>query len=70
MDIFFKKGIDTKTQYQINMRISDLVNEGQSDEVIFKYLENYHYSPEEAKRELKKAKLFMGWYANKKSRDL
>lgn len=66
MNIFFKEGITTEQQVKINMDIRDMVNHKDSDYDMVCYLENkYNFTKEEAKKELNKAKLFMGWYARK-----
>jgi len=66
MDIFFKEGITTLEQVKINMAISDMVNDGTTDSGIYLYLKDvYDFTELEAIEELKKAKLFMGWYARK-----
>ncbi len=63
---FKKEGISLEQQVQINGEISDLVNEKKEDEAILSYLKNNHdFTSEEARQELDKAKMWMGWYARK-----
>lgn len=64
--IFFKEGISTKQQVEINMKISDMVNTKNEDAVIIYHLfDHWNFTLGEARKELKKAKLWMGWYANR-----
>ncbi len=66
MDIFFKEGITTKQQAKINKAISNMVNDKYTDKTIISYLQStWEFTEKEAEKELKKAKLFMGWYARK-----
>ena len=64
--MFFKKGITTKEQVTINKNIGEMINLEHEDKHIQGYLINHwDFTKEEAEKELKKAKLFMGWYAIK-----
>lgn len=61
---FKKEGITVEHQVRINGEVSDLVNAGKEDAVIIYHLADAHgYTLPEARLELKKAKLWMGWYA-------
>ena len=64
--IFFKEGIDTEIQTKINSEVSDLINSSKEDAAIIDHLhDNYAFTSEEARKELKKAKKWMGWLARK-----
>lgn len=61
---FKKDGITVEHQVRINDEISDLVNVGKEDAVIIYHLEGKHgFTIAEARKELSKAKAWMGWYA-------
>lgn len=69
--MFFKKGISTEEQVEINNKISDLINAEKEDAVIIYFLyDNHNFTLSEAREELKKARELMGWYAFKDSKDL
>ncbi len=70
-DISFKKeGITVEEQVRVNDEISALLKEGKEDTVIIYHLVDRHaFTLQEARKELSKAKSWIGWYSHKSNKE-
>lgn len=68
--MFKKEGISTEEQIRVNDKIVSLLKEGKEDTVIIYHLvDNHAFTLSEARQELAKAKMWIGWYSHTSNKE-